>query len=139
VDRRSPEQIAQDSLDASKVTVKGLSAGSVTTGRLKSSDGSVYFDLETGQIVCQGDGKKAVISGGDVRLYNGSGTLVAMVTADSSNGCLKLYDKDGTERLGITASVAGPMVTLWDADLQRQVSSPVCFREVGGVKVVGVG
>ena len=135
----SASNISGGTLDASKITVKGLSAGSVTTGRLKSSDGSVYFDLETGQIVCHGDGKKAVISGGDVRLYNGSGTLVAMVTADSSNGCLKLYDKDGIERLGITASVAGPMVTLWDADLQRQVSSPVCFREVGGVKVVGVG
>jgi hypothetical protein len=126
-------------LDASKMTVSNLNAGSITTGRLKSSGGGTYFDLGTGQIVCDSGDLKVVISGGEVRLYNGTGKQVAMVSADSSNGCLKLYDKDGTERLGITASAQGPLVTLWDASLQREVSSPVCFREVGGVKVIAVG
>lgn len=168
VNGRSPSQIAQDVVDRqshayifNKLTDGGkiqgiyqkdgkwyinaqvakivdLTADQVTAGKLRSVDGKTYFDLDSGVICSVSDKSVAQVSGGNVRLYNSDGVLVADLVTDSGNGCVRVYGSDGVCQLALMATAAGPMVTCYDVELEKYVSSPVGFRNVGGVKVLAV-
>ena len=125
-------------INAQVAKIVDLTADQVTAGKLQSVDGKTYFDLDSGVICSVSDKSRAQVSGGDVRLYNSDGVLVADLVTESGNGCVRVYGADGVCQLALMATAAGPMVTCYDVALEKYVSSPVGFREVGGVKVLAV-
>ena len=88
--------IAAGTLNAALITVQNLSANSITSGTLKSSNGSLTFDLNTGTFQSSGsnasmkfyNGVLTITDGGSIILYNSDG--VGYSLSVGSDGYFKL-------------------------------------------------
>lgn len=88
--------ITAGTLNAALITVQNLSANSITSGTLKSSNGSLTFDLNTGTFQSSGsnasmkfyNGVLTITDGGSIILYNNDG--VGYSLSVGSDGYFKL-------------------------------------------------
>lgn len=121
--------ITAGTLDAGLVNVVNIIADNISAGKLQSSDGSTYFDLNKGEIVTKKDDYKVIIKNGlidvvdkngtkrisatrftlgnndyyDLRFYSASGELVCGLGSDDSNGILyaSAYGSQGSGIIGL--------------------------------------
>lgn len=121
--------ITAGTLDAALVNVVNIIADNIAAGKLQSSDGSTYFDLNKGEIVTKKGDYKVIIKNGlidvvdkngtkrisatrftlgnndyyDLRFYSANGELVGGLGANDSNGILyaSAYGSQGSDIIGL--------------------------------------
>ena len=100
--------ITAGTLDAASIKVKNLSANSITSGLLSSSNGFSYFNLETGVIHSGGNDYYTEINNGSIVQYMDAfggniGGLLPTAGAEKAAICL-YYDKSNLEAEGVNIS-----------------------------------
>ena len=100
--------ITAGTLDAASIKVKNLSANSITSGLLSSSNGFSYFNLETGTIHSGSNDYYTEINNGSIVQYMDAfggniGGLVPTAGAEKASICL-YYDKSNPEANGVSIS-----------------------------------
>ena len=124
--------ITAGTLDAALVNVVNIIADNIVAGKIRSIDGSTYFDLNTGEIVTEKDDYKVIIKNGlidvvdkngtkrisatrfslenndyyDIRFYSANGELVGGLGSTASNGILyaKVAEGQGSGVIGFQPS-----------------------------------
>ena len=84
--------------------IENLIADLITAGKLKSTDGKTYFDLDSGKIVStDARGNTISLSGGVVELVNSAGVTQMLIQRSNSQNMIMLFDSTGQMAGGIGA------------------------------------
>ena len=84
--------------------INNLIADMITAGKLKSTDGKTYFDLDSGRIVTtDARGNTITLSGGVVELANSAGVTQMLIQRSNSQNMIMLFDSSGQIAGGVGA------------------------------------
>ena len=122
-------------IDATIVKVINLIADNITSGRLASSDGRTYFDLDNDEIVCQyGMGIKAVLNAGALGFFNGEGQKRIQIVDEQ----IQFFGKNEEEVIGGFDNLfPGEFrLTTYDADERKVMTHTLYWTTMDGVKVL---
>ena len=118
-------------INAEFVKILNLVASSITSGRLSSANGSTYFDLDLGHIICGGGNQFTTISDGSVRIAD-TGQLAYIHLYDKGI----LFSENGSF-VGQLASDDGLRLSCYDEAVGRPVLRKLGWKTVNGETVLG--
>ena len=115
--------------------ISNLIADMITAGKLKSTDGKTYFDLDKGVFRSIGDSTITEIGNGNLRILNLDEAPIIELLGENSGGYLILYDQNAYPAFAIKAWDKKTLMTCWNFDIQSVVGGPVGFKEINGNNV----
>ena len=125
-------------LNAGKVTVKNLSAGSMNAGKLSAKDGMSYFDLDSGEFVSVDANQNAtIIKGGAMWLETSAGKKKMWMLHDSEHAWIYLFDDDGNIKGGVGVGHDHFMIMAPDETLDGQITGRAAvWKTIDGNRVL---
>lgn len=123
-------------LNAAVAKINNLIADMITAGKLKSTDGKTYFDLDKGIFRSIGDGTITEIGNGNVRLLNANEAPIIELLGENNGGRLIMYDQNAFPTFEIKVLSEKVLMTCWDEDSQAVKGGRIGFKEINGISVL---
>lgn len=119
--------------DASAINVINLDAESIVSGKLSSSSGKTYFDLDSGEFICeQTYGRKVIIKNGGISVTEPDGSV--MISID--DGFVMFYDYEGNPTGAIFGYADGLHINCYDLDTGKREPYQLAWKTIDGVKTL---
>lgn len=135
--------IKSGTLDANLVNVINLVANNITSGKISSSDGGTYFDLDSGAIVSQTSESKLIFYGSSLRLNHGNTTRLRIGVGSGDEMSSIIFANENGENALIIATATDPTtgkdyigIGMPNADGSGFVSEWVCWKTFAGVPMI---
>ena len=116
--------------------ISNLIADMITAGKLKSTDGKTYFDLDNGKLVSASAGQRIEIVNGNIEVFDADGNLRIWITQGDHN-YIYLCDNDGNICGGVGVGHGRFQIMAPDGNLDGTVAGhPVIWKTINGEKVL---
>lgn len=126
-------------LNAAVAKINNLIADMITAGKLKSSDGKTYFDLDKGVFRSVGDSTITEIGNGNFRVLNLDETPIIELLGENNGGRLVMYDQGSYPAFEVKVWNKKTSISCWDYDSQSVMGGFVGFKNIDGNKVLVMG
>lgn len=119
--------------------ISNLIADMITAGKLKSTDGKTYFDLDKGVFRSIGDSTITEIGNGNLRILNLDEAPIIELLGENSGGRLVLYDQNADLSFELKARSQRTSITCWNHDAQSTSGGWLGIKEINGANVLALG
>lgn len=126
-------------INAAIAKITNLIADMITAGKLKSTDGKTYFDLDNGVFRSVGDSTITEIGNGNIRILNSNDAPIIELLGEDSGGRLVLYDQNAAISFELKVRSQRTSITCWNHDSQRTSGGWLGIKEINGTNVLTLG